>query len=62
MNLLKSYDLLAELEQRIPLREPELKWSEKETAFYIGQRSVINLIETLLEDEASSIPEVANID
>jgi hypothetical protein len=51
-------DILKMLEDKIPLRSPDLRWSEKEVWFYAGQRAVINLIRFMIEQDEEEIPTI----
>lgn len=51
-------ELLKILEQKIPLRVPTLSMSDRQIWYYVGQRSVIDLIKSLIEDDSGEIPDI----
>lgn len=59
---LSVMEVLKILEDRVPLRVPELSWTDRQIFFYAGQRNVIDQIYQLLEDdpEQGQLPGILN--
>lgn len=49
------------LEKAIPLRPPTLSWEAKDMYYYAGQRSVIDLLKRLNEEQGEQLSKVIKI-
>ena len=52
-----SKTLLAWIGKAFPLREPQLKESDREVWFYVGQRSVVRFLERHYEEQTKTVLE-----
>lgn len=53
-------ELLKILEEKIPLRVPTLVMTDRQIFYYVGQRSVIDLIKVIIEDDSGELPDILN--
>lgn len=53
-------ELLKILEEKIPLRVPTLVMTDRQIFYYVGQRSVIDLIRVIIEDDSGELPDILN--
>ena len=56
LDLYRTKVMLRFLEEAIPLRAPSLRWSDRDVWFYAGQRAVLDLINSKLNEETPLAP------
>jgi len=56
LDLYRTKVMLQFLEAAIPLRAPNLDWSDRKVWFYAGQRAVLDLINSKLNEETPLAP------
>jgi hypothetical protein len=54
--MILAKDVLRVLEERIPLRAPEIDWSDRVIWVYAGQRKTVELVKQIIADLEEAPP------